>query len=140
MSKGVIDGTEAAFAAVHLYMKDEDNAPCVLVVEDDPVVMRICRAVLERDGYTVLSAVDAEEAMQLASSRCIALALIDLVVPGVEAMRKSGMTGPVVCMSGYPLALLPGAENMRLPSPYFLAKPFTPAELTALVRGALKAA
>jgi DNA-binding NtrC family response regulator len=117
---------------------------CILVVEDDAIVLRICRAVLEREGYTVLAAANANEARKLTvPPQCIALALIDLVVPGgssasiIEGLRDAGMTGPVVCMSGYPENLVPGVDNPRALSSFFLAKPFTPDELTMVVRSAL---
>jgi DNA-binding response OmpR family regulator len=109
----------------------------VLVVEDDPLVLRFCRCTLERAGYAVWAAANAEEA--LAAPCGVSLAIVDLILPVVNGaelvrrLRERGMTAPVVCMSGYLLSDLP-----EVFSAYFLAKPFTPDQLLAIVETALE--
>jgi CheY-like chemotaxis protein len=108
----------------------------VLVVEDDPVVLRLCQTVLERQEYRVLAAADTNEALTVALPVSeLDLALIDIMLPGrsgtqlVERLRADGMTAPVICMSGYPASDLP-----VLSCAAFLPKPFTPNQLLSLVR------
>jgi two-component system, OmpR family, response regulator len=112
----------------------------VLLVEDDPVVLRLCQTVLERQDYRVVAAVDANEALTRALPAAeLDLALVDIMLPGrsgvqlVERLRADGMTAPVICMSGYPASDLP-----VLSCAAFLPKPFTPNQLLSLVRQLLQ--
>jgi DNA-binding response OmpR family regulator len=111
----------------------------VLVVEDDPLVLRYCECVLERAGYAVSPFADGSEA--LLAQPDVRLAIVDLILPGahgaevVRCLRERGMTAPVVCISGYPLA-----DMAEIPSAYFLAKPFSPEQLLAIVEIALEEA
>ena len=113
-------------------------------MEDDEAVLRLCRSVLERDGHLVWCAADGRQALQALARRPLRLALIDLVLPGAHGvevardLRAAGMNGPVVYMSGYPLSELPTDETPEVLSAYFLAKPFTPDQLAAIVRTALE--
>ena len=76
----------------------------VLVVGDDPLVLRLCQCVLERQGCTVMAAANADEAAGVTADA----AVIDLVLPAVSGaqvprrLRAAGMTGPIVCISGDP--------------------------------------
>ena len=114
----------------------------VLIVEDDPLVLRLCRCVLERQGCTVLEATNAAEV----SGAPVDIAVIDLVLPGVSGaqvarrLRAEGMTAPIVCVSGYPLSELPEADWPHVFSAYFLAKPFTPSQLVSMIEVALEEA
>jgi len=117
----------------------------VLVVEDDPVVLRLCRTVLEREGYLVLTAVDAGDALRVASrASSLAVAVVDLILPDhsggslIESLRGAGMTGAIVCMSGYPFADFPGLGKLETCPHYFLPKPFTPKQLIEIVATALR--
>lgn len=112
----------------------------ILVVEDDAVVLRLCRTVLERQDYRVLAAFDANDALTVALPASeLDLALIDIMLPGcsgtqlVERLRVDGMTAPVICMSGYPPSDLPALSCAA-----FLPKPFTPNQLLSLVRQLLR--
>lgn len=114
--------------------------PFILVVEDDPVVLRLCQTVLERQGFRVLAAADATEALGFSLPAAgLDLALVDIMLPGrsgtqlVERLRSDGMTAPVICMSGFPPCDLP-----NLSCAAFLPKPFTPNQLLSLVRGLIQ--
>ena len=53
----------------------------ILVVDDEPGVLRLLRAVLERDGYTVLTASGVATAKQTALARRVGLILSDIDLP-----------------------------------------------------------
>jgi DNA-binding response OmpR family regulator len=53
----------------------------VLIAEDDPDIRQILHTFLEEEGYTVVSAVDGEDALGLATTRHIGLIVLDLQMP-----------------------------------------------------------
>jgi len=113
----------------------------VLLVEDSEGVRTLVQKALERDGYTVLPAGDAEEAVRLlASSGTIDLLLTDVVLPGVngrELARKAAADRPglrVLYMSGYPAEII-GPDASAGVS--FIGKPFTAAGIASKVRNTL---
>ena len=81
----------------------------VLLVDDDEIVLEIGKKMLERIGFTVLSAVDGVEAVEQAQEHASELVcvLLDLTMPrmdGIEAfaeIRKIRPDLPVILCSGY---------------------------------------
>jgi signal transduction histidine kinase/CheY-like chemotaxis protein len=111
----------------------------VLLVDDEAPVRAAARRVLERCGYTVLEAVDGEDALRVAATLGAppALLLCDVVMPrlgGVELARTLRARWPevrVLLVSGYvERALPPDAATAGA----FLRKPFTRAVLARRVR------
>jgi CheY-like chemotaxis protein len=58
----------------------------VLVVEDNPVNLELVEAVLEREGYEVVSAVSAEEALNRLDRLRPHLVLLDIQLPGLDGL------------------------------------------------------
>jgi PAS domain S-box-containing protein len=91
----------------------------VLVVEDEPQVLGVCKAMLEHLGYQVLTAPTGSQALELYDQHGeeIALVLADMMMPqmgGVElyhVLRSRNPEAKVVVMTGYPLM---GAEGEAL--------------------------
>jgi PAS domain S-box-containing protein len=118
----------------------------ILVVEDQDEVRHMTATALGRYGYSVLTAINGEEALRLAAG-CpdpIHLLLTDVVMPGITGRElakrlTAARTGlAVLYMSGYTdRAMAPGA--VLDPGVQLLAKPFTPSELAEKVRDALGA-
>jgi DNA-binding NtrC family response regulator len=115
----------------------------VLVVDDEAIVLRSCRAVLEADGCEVLTAGSVAEALPLIDARAPVLLLVDVKMPvqdGMYLMRRlkeRGINLPVVVMSGYSTAETI-QEAKGLGAVAFISKPFTPDELSLTVRSVLK--
>lgn len=62
----------------------------ILLVEDDRFLRRACAAGLRQRGWTVLTAVDGEEALRIVQSERIDLVLLDMLMPklhGLDVMR-----------------------------------------------------
>lgn len=67
------------------------SAPCVLVVEDNPVNLELIEALLETEGCRILAAMTADEGIRLARRDQPALILMDLHLPGrtgYDAVRE----------------------------------------------------
>ncbi len=63
------------------------QAPCVLVVDDDPAIRRVVALALEDEGYEVLQAADvaaAEDLLRGGRRAGVALILLDLWLPGAS--------------------------------------------------------
>jgi CheY-like chemotaxis protein len=62
----------------------------ILLVEDDRFLRRACAAGLRQRGWTVLTAVDGEEALRMIQSERVDLVLLDMLMPklhGLDVMR-----------------------------------------------------
>lgn len=116
----------------------------VLVVEDEPEVLRYTASVLESLGYRTLRAGSAEEAMEVSAEERgkVHLLLTDVVLPklgGRELARMLAGERPaikVVFMSGYTGDVM-DHHGIRRHRGDFLQKPFTPEQLAVKVRRAL---
>ncbi|HEX3646500.1 MAG TPA: PAS domain S-box protein [Vicinamibacterales bacterium] len=115
----------------------------LLVVEDEPSVRNLVASALRHDGYRLLIASSAEEALAAADAHQgpIDLLLTDAMMPGksgfelanLMASRRPGI--PVIVMSGYTEETLDvaGLKNPIV----LLQKPFTPRELRRRIREVL---
>ncbi len=59
---------------------------CILIVEDNPVNMKIVARVLEYAGHEVLKAAEAVEGLRLARARLPDLVLMDIMLPGMDGV------------------------------------------------------
>jgi two-component system KDP operon response regulator KdpE len=114
----------------------------ILVVDDEPAILRALRAGLEARGYRVLTAVNGQQAIDVTAVEAPALVVLDLNLPdidGVEVCRRiRGWTDvPIVVLSAEGsdsrkvLALDEGADD-------YVTKPFSMPELLARIRVALR--
>ena len=118
------------------------DAVPILVVDDDPETLRHVRDTLAEAGYAPLVTGDPRELPRILRTEKPRLVLLDLMLPGtdgVELMRTvPGLADlPVIFISAYgrdetiARALEAGAED-------YVVKPFSPTELTARIRAALR--
>jgi len=115
----------------------------VLVVDDDPAVVRVLSMLLRQAGYGVESADSAETAMPLLERAGVDLVLSDLRMPGIggmELLRRMQARWPdlpVVMLTAH--ATVPDAvEAMKIGAADFLTKPFEREAILFVVDKALK--
>ncbi len=119
------------------------NAIRILVVDDEPPIRRLLRVGLSTEGYAVIEAADAAEAIARMASDKPDVVILDLGLPDVDGhtllarWRAEGVALPILILSsrsdeaGIVKALELGADD-------YVVKPFGVAELAARVRVALR--
>ncbi len=116
----------------------------LLLAEDDEHVRTFCKALLERYGYTVIDAVDGEDALSRFKERMeeISLVITDVIMPrknGRELFADVIRLKPdmkVIFTSGYTADVFPNGYPCR-DEMHFLSKPIIPGELLKYVRKVL---
>ncbi len=116
----------------------------VLLVEDEPAILRIVSTMLHRVGYAVLAAGTPEEALQLARTRPgeIRLLVTDMVMPGLNGrelatrIRSFEPGVKVLYMSGYSADAVADRGGLDHASA-FISKPFGLREIVDKIRGML---
>ena len=117
----------------------------VLVIDDEVLILDVARRILERAGYTVLTAADGFEGLELfkANIGSITLVLMDMTMPrmnGVEAFQEMGRIDPavpVVLSSGFNESEARSYFKGRKPAG-FIQKPYRGAELLVKLHDMLK--
>ena len=124
------------------FPEGDGRKPCILVVDDDPQMLRYVRDALLRAGYAPLVAADQRELPELLKVEKPALVVLDLILPGTDGIELMetvpGLADlPVIFVSAYgrdetiARALEAGAED-------YVVKPFSQTELTARIGAALR--
>lgn len=114
----------------------------ILVVDDDREIVELVEIHLAGDGYRVWKAYDAREGLHLLEKEDIKLAILDIMMPGMDGMElcakireKSNI--PIIMLSAKSsdldkiIGLGNGADD-------YVSKPFNPLELTARVKSQLR--
>ena len=114
----------------------------ILVVDDEPRIVKIARDYLERGGFRVLTAGDGRSVLPLVRSAKPDLIVLDLALPGMDgldvarAIRKESEV-PIIMLT----ARADEADRLiglELGADDYIVKPFSPKELVARVRAVLR--
>ncbi|NIN65520.1 MAG: response regulator [Anaerolineae bacterium] len=114
----------------------------VLVVDDDPGIVKVVRAYLERDGFQVVVAYDGKKAMQIARHEKPDLVVLDLMLPEMDgwdvcrALHKESDV-PIVMLTAR-VEESDKLVGLELGADDYVTKPFSPRELVARVRAVLR--
>jgi signal transduction histidine kinase/CheY-like chemotaxis protein/CHASE3 domain sensor protein len=116
----------------------------ILLVEDEPSILRMTRMMLEKKGYSVLSAATPAEAVEKAKSHsgAIDLLMTDVVMPEMNGRDLSGQLIPLypeiklLFMSGYTANVI-AHQGVLDDGVAFIQKPFSMADMTEKVREVL---
>lgn len=120
--------------------------PLVVVAEDDPVVAALASAAIEAEGWDVMVAADAMQAVMFTVRSAPAAVVLDIQMPagsGVQVLQKLKANAktadvPVVVLTGSTDPTLPDAVR-ALGAAAFLAKPLDPDALRDALRAAIAA-
>ncbi len=117
----------------------------ILVVDDDAIVRKSCRRILEAEGLGVTTVSSADDALEAMKKCHFDLLLMDVKMPKhdgfflMQEIKKNWPDIPIVVMSGYPTPETI-ADSLKLGAVHFIPKPFKPDELTKSIRQVLQKA
>ncbi len=118
------------------------SAERILLIDDDPVLLRVCAEVLHRQGYEIVTASTGQEGLQLLSHQPVAAAVVDIILPdinGLDVLKRIKETDPdvvVLLVTGY-ASLDTAIEALRCGAYDYVRKPFSNEDLVRIVRRGL---
>jgi CheY-like chemotaxis protein len=120
----------------------DSGQPKVLVADDDPAILRLVKAIVEKEGYTVVTVRDGKEAYKiLQSGEPFTAAIFDVVMPYIQGTELVRYMQSEKRLMKIPVIMMTAEQNSRLSSDSFAAgavaflpKPFTNAQLQTMLR------
>ena len=114
----------------------------ILVVDDDPQLIRLVRTNLESVGYRILVAMDAPSALELVDMEMPDMAVLDIMLPGIDGYELCQRTRE---FSSMPIIMLTAkvedvdkVRGLKLGADDYLTKPFNVQELLARIEAVLR--
>jgi len=110
----------------------------VLLAEDDPALRRYLEVVLQRAGYTVVSAADGLEAMKFLLNTTVDIVVTDAVMPNLDGYELCRFMRSSKHLSQLPIILLSALDPRNAVHEseqvdVFLAKPVSPEDLLSRI-------
>src|SRR6476620_11930251 len=116
--------------------------PTVLVVDDDPRLLRLVRVNLERAGFDVSTASGGAAALEEMAAVPPDLAVLDVTMPGIDGFT---LTQKIREVSNMPIIMLTAlseqsqkVHGLEIGADDYLTKPFDPDERVARIRALLR--
>ena len=114
----------------------------VLVADDDPAILRLVTAILEKEGYAVVGARDGREAYKaLQENSNFTAAVFDVVMPHIPGPELVRYMRTEKRFNNIPVMMMTAEQDPKLSSDsfaagavVFLPKPFTTAQLQTMLR------
>ena len=114
----------------------------ILVADDDPAILRLVTAIVEKEGYKVVSARDGREAYKLLQSDSDFLAgIFDVMMPHIQGPELVRYMRTEKRLMKIPVMMMTAEQNPKLSSDsfaagavVFLPKPFTTSQLQIMLR------
>ncbi|QHW34873.1 response regulator transcription factor [Paenibacillus rhizovicinus] len=115
----------------------------ILIVDDDPSIIKITKLYLTKNGYVVEDANDGSAALDKIKSRQFDLAVLDLMLPKLDGwsvcrqLREENLLIPIIMLTARS-ETHERIEGLRLGADDYVVKPFDPNELLARIDAVLR--
>lgn len=114
----------------------------ILVADDDPAILRLVKAIVEKEGYVVATARDGKEAYRLLKSENeFEAAIFDVVMPYIQGTELVKFMQSEKRLIDIPVIMMTAEQNPKLSSDSFAAgavaflpKPFTASQLKIMLQ------
>ena len=105
----------------------------ILIVDDEPDLVELASYNLKKEGFTVFSAADGEEALQMIRGKHFDLIVLDLMLPGLHGIELCRILKNNPKTENIPFVMLTAeseahqvAEALKAGVDNYIIKPFTP--------------
>ncbi len=113
----------------------------ILIVEDEPHMLRVTELSLRKGGYDILTARNGREAIELAEREAPALIVMDVTMPEMDGITALKRLKATPATAGIPVIMLT-SRGQRITreeaegsgAALYLTKPFSPSALAAAAR------
>ena len=118
-------------------------SPRILVVDDEMIVCESCQRILQEDSYEVECVSSGKEAIEKMKANPFDIVITDLKMPGVDGMevlksiREDYPDTVVIMITGFS-TVETAVEAMKLGAFDYIPKPFTPDEVSIVVKKAIE--
>lgn len=115
----------------------------VLVVDDEPGIIRLCQRLLDRAGFDVIAVSQPQESLEILERQRVDLLLVDIRMPGIDGFqvvdhaRRHQPDAAIVIMTGFGTVEM-AIESLRRGADGLILKPFSGSELVESVKRALQ--
>ena len=121
--------------------QEQDEQWQILVADDDPAILRLVKAIVEKEGFTVIPARDGKEAYKfLQSEDKFSAVIFDVVMPYIQGTELVRYMKSEKRLMHIPVIMMTAEQNPRLSSESyaagavaFLPKPFTASQLKMML-------
>ncbi|MBA4384352.1 MAG: DNA-binding response regulator [Anaerolinea sp.] len=119
-----------------------DSTQKILVVDDEPQILKVLQAYLEKEGYHVVSAMDGRVALEVFSLENPTFVILDLNLPGIDGLE---VCREIRRSSSVPILMLTARVEevdkligLELGADDYVVKPFSPREVVARIKTIMK--
>lgn len=123
------------------------TAPLIVVVDDDPEIVRLLRSYLQKAGYQVSAAANGEAALALLHRRLPDVLILDLMLPDRDGWELTRLIRADAGLKGLPIIMLTARVEaadkilgLEIGADDYITKPFNPGEVVARVKALLRRA
>lgn len=114
----------------------------ILIADDDPAILRLVKAIVEKEGFVAVTVRDGREAFKLLNAgEPFAAAVFDVVMPYIQGTELVRHMQSEKRLMKIPVIIMTAEQNPRLSSDSFsagavafLPKPFTASQLQVMLR------
>jgi len=113
----------------------------ILVADDDPAILRLVSAIVEKEGYTVVAARDGREAYKYLQESDFVACVFDVMMPHIQGPELVRHMKTEKRLMKIPVMMMTAEQNPKLSSDsfaagavVFLPKPFTTSQLQVMLR------
>ncbi len=114
----------------------------ILVIEDEPTLLKILQSYLEKEGYTVITAIRGDTGFDLSLTENPDLILLDLNLPGMDGID---VARGILQQKSIPIIMITARVEesdkllgLELGADDYISKPFSPREVVARVKTVLR--
>ena len=117
----------------------------ILVVDDEPHIVKLLQVRLEKNGYSVVVAYDGQEALDMTYQEDPDLIILDIMLPKIDGYNVCKTLRSVDKFKATPIVMLTGRTltqdikmGMDLGAVSYVQKPYKPNVLLAIIQGLIK--